>query len=119
MNYSYLYKNYKNTILYLLFGIFAIIILTQFDYIKKSIIEGFNYTEVKNVIQKLRDEIKQLGIDTAAIQTQTKTMNTEIENIGKNITKLREETTVLDNDRQKIEAETAALKAEYDADNQA
>jgi len=118
MNYSYLYKNYKNTIFYLLFGIFVIIILTQFDYIKKSIIEGFDYGQVKNVIQTLRDEIKKINIETEDIKKATTSINAEIDSIGKNITKLREETNVLDNDRKKIEEETAAIRAEYAADNQ-
>jgi predicted RNase H-like nuclease (RuvC/YqgF family) len=118
MNYSFLYKNYKNTIFYLLFGVCMIILLTQFDYIKKSIIEGFDFGAVRSTIDKLKSETNQLNLETDAIKKATQSITDETERIRQSVNKLTEETKVLDADRKKIDEETAALRAQYSAEYQ-
>jgi 3-phosphoglycerate kinase len=118
MNYSSIYKNYKNTIFYLLLGIFMIIVLSQFGYIKNSFTEGFDLTSVTNQINTIKSETNQLIKDTEEINNLTKTINDETERIRQNVVKLKEDTRILDSDKTKIEKETADLTAQYAANYQ-
>jgi len=115
MNYTSIYKNYKNTIFYLLLGIFMIIILSQFGYIKNTFVEGFDLGSVTNQINTLKSETTQLINDTQNINDITKSINDETERIRQNVTKLKEDTKLLDSDKTKIEQETANLRAQYNA----
>jgi septal ring factor EnvC (AmiA/AmiB activator) len=110
------YSNvYKNTIFYfLLLGVFMIIIvLSQFDYRGKSIIEGFSENELRDKIDRVKEEINQLNNEINELRTYISNINDERNRLSETINKISSEATQIDDDNTRLDKEIKDLKAEY------
>ena len=107
MNYSYLYKN---TFLYLLFGSFIVIILSQFYYFKNIIVEGFE-PDIIDIIKKNIDIIKKDTIDQIQkIDKETDELETEINKFNEENDRLEIETNELNSSKDQLIREKNELE---------
>jgi len=110
------YSNvYKNTIFYfLLLGVFMIIIvLSQFDYRGKSIIEGFSESELRDKIDRVKEETNQLNNEINNIRNRITEINNERNRLSESINKIYSEAKPIDDDNARIDKEIKDLKAQY------
>ena len=116
MKYSFLYqiyKNYNNTILYLLLGILMLIILSQFNYIKNTIMEGFDAGPLNNQINSLKSQTEQIKTDTININNATKLIQEEVDRVRKNITQLETDINNLNSETQQINNDITTLRSQF------
>lgn len=116
MKYSFLYqiyKNYKDIILYLLLGILILTILSQFNYIKNSIMEGFDAGPLNNQINSIKSETEKIKTETINITNEIKTIQEEVDRVRKNITQLETDTNNLNSETQQINNEIASLRSQF------
>lgn len=116
MKYSFLYeiyKNYQNTFLYLLFGILILTILSQFNYIKNSIMEGFDAGPLNNQINSIKSETNQIKNDTININNEINVIKEEVDRVRKNITQLETDINNLNSETQQINNEIASLRSQF------
>jgi peptidoglycan hydrolase CwlO-like protein len=103
---------YKNTIFYLLLGIFMIIILSQFGYIKNdkpTILEGLTGLALLN---QIKDDTTKIWDDVKRIKGETDVINNEIKEIQSKIATARSDKNKFDQETKDLQEETAALNAQ-------
>ena len=112
MDYTYIYKS---TIFYfLLFGVFMIIImLSHFNYKGKSIIEGFSEGELRDKIDRVKEETNQLNNEINNIRNRIGQINDERNRLSETINKIYSEAKPIDDDNARLDKEIKALKTEY------
>jgi peptidoglycan hydrolase CwlO-like protein len=110
------YSNvYKNTIFYfLLLGVFMIIImLSQFNYRGKSIIEGFSEGELRDKIRYVKSQTETINNEINELRTYISNINNERSRLSETINRISSEAKPIDADNARIDQEIKDLKAEY------
>ena len=99
---------------FLLLGVFVIIIiLLQFNYREKSIIEGFSADELRRKIDEVKSETNQLNAEINSIRDRIRQINDERDRLSASINKISSEAKPIDDDNANIDKQIKDLKAEY------